>query len=108
MTVYGRSVRPLEPKSGSVVVNTLVVVQVGQSQIAHGGMLYDTTPNGCGFSKLSEFADDIGRFAGFDGSTSSISGVDSSVGFAGRCAKSGDSTSEAEATGKHSVNVDVI
>lgn len=89
-------------------MNTLVVVQVGQSQIAHGGMLYDTIPNGCGFSKLSEFAGDIGRFVGFDGSPSSISGVDSIVGFAGRCAKSGDNLSEAEATGKHSVNVDVI
>lgn len=89
-------------------MNTLVVVQVGQSQIAHGGMLYVTTPDGSGFSELSEFAGDKGRFAGFDGSASSGSGNDSIVGSAGRCAKSGDNTSEAEATGKHSVNVDVI
>lgn len=89
-------------------MNTLVVVQVGQSQIAHGGMLYATTPGGCGLSELSEFADDKGIFAGFDGSTSSGSAVNSIGGFAACGAEPGENVSAAEATGKHSVKVDVI
>lgn len=89
-------------------MNTLVVVQVGQSQTAHGGMLYVTTPGDCGPSGFSKSARDKGEYARFDGPTSSGSGAKIIVGFADCFAGSGDSVSEAEAIRKHSVNADVI
>lgn len=74
------------------------MVQVGQSQTAHGGMLYDTVPGG-----PPESIGGKGGFNGFDGpSGSDIIAV---VGFVA-CAES--SGNVPVATGKHSVNADVM
>lgn len=89
-------------------MNTLVVVQVGQSQTAHGGMLYETPPGGRCPSGLSGLHGGEGGYGGLDGSMPSGPGVDIIVGLGGCCSGSGRNVSEAEATGKHSVNADVM
>lgn len=87
-------------------MNTLVVVQLGQSQTAHGGMLYVTTPGCCDTSRCSESPGGEGGYVGLDGETPGGSAINVIVGSAG-CFEAEGNVSKAKSTGKHSVKADV-